>query len=691
VVAAETARLPARSTGHLWMVMIAIACGLAGALGAVIFRLLIRSVQALFFEGPAGFETLIEEGLLAEAQDPLAAAHHLAWYWRLLIPAMGGLIVGPLIYFFAREAKGHGVPEVIAAVALRGGVIRKRVVTVKALASAISIGSGGSVGREGPIVQIGSALGSTIGQWLKLPAAQLRTVVGCGAAAGVAATFNAPIAGALFAAEVVVGNFAVAQLSPIVIASVVATVVSRFFLGNHPAFPVPDYELVSPLELFPYMGVGFLAGFVALAFMFSLYKAEDLFDATPIPEWSRAAVGGLMVGAIGIFLPNVYGVGYSTISAALASELPTVLLGGLIVAKIAATSITIGSGGSGGIFAPSLFLGAMTGGFCGSIIHQWFPEATASSGAYALVTMGAVVAAATHAPISAIIMIFELTQTITIIPPLMAACVVSTLVTTYVNRDSIYTMKLRRRGIDLNEEEPQNVLKGIYVHDIIDREPEILETRANLQQIIDRVLASDHTEFFVVNERGELQGAIYLREFTRSLAEQEALMRLVVAEDLLESSQPTVTEDTDLGIVSQIFSNRHYDEIAVVDSESPWKLVGSVHKRDVIHAYNQELLRRDLAGSVSSTVLAAGTGQQVNLGGGYVLQQILPPARFFAKTIRELDIGAATGVHVVLLHKRNPTDGRPSIRVPTAGDVIDEGDKLVVSGTKAAVEALDAI
>jgi Trk K+ transport system NAD-binding subunit len=152
-----------------------------------------------------------------------------------------------------------------------------------------------------------------------------------------------------------------------------------------------------------------------------------------------------------------------------------------------------------------------------------------------------------------------------------------------------------------------------------------------------------------------------------------------------------VTEDTDLGIVSQIFSNRHYDEIAVVDSESPWKLVGSVHKRDVIHAYNQELLRRDLAGSVSSTVLAAGTGQQVNLGGGYVLQQILPPARFFAKTIRELDIGAATGVHVVLLHKRNPTDGRPSIRVPTAGDVIDEGDKLVVSGTKAAVEALDAI
>ena len=691
LVAAEPARLPARTTGHLFMVMIAVACGLAGALGAVIFRLLIRTVQALFFEGTAGLEALLEEGLLAEAQDPLEAAHALPWYWRLLIPAMGGLIVGPLIYFFAREAKGHGVPEVMAAVALRGGVIRKRVVSVKALASAISIGSGGSVGREGPIVQIGSALGSTFGQWLKLPAAQLRTVVGCGAAAGVAATFNAPIAGALFAAEVVVGNFAVAQLSPIVISSVVATVVSRFFLGNHPAFPVPDYQLVSPLELIPYMGTGIVAGFVALAFMLSLYKAEDLFDETPIPEWGRAAVGGLMVGTIGIFLPNVYGVGYSTIGAALTSDLSAGLLFTLILVKIAATSITIGSGGSGGVFAPSLFLGAMTGGFCGTIIHQWFPDATATSGAYALVTMGAVVAAATHAPISAIIMIFELTQTITIIPPLMAACVVSTLVTTYLNRDSIYTMKLRRRGIDLDHEEPSNVLKSLFVHDIIDREPEVLEARSNMQTIIDRVLESDHTEFFVNNERGELEGTIYLREFTRSLAEQEVLMQVVVAEDLLESGQPTVNEDTDLGIVSQIFSSGYYEEIAVVDRESPRTLVGSVHKRDVIQAYNAELLRRDLAGSVSTTVLAAGTGQQVDLGGGYVLQQILPPPRFFTKTIRELDLGAATGVHIVLIHKRDAKDGRPSIRVPTASDVIDEGDKLVVSGTKAAVEDLDAI
>jgi CIC family chloride channel protein len=673
------------------MVLVAVACGLAGALGAVLFRFMIRTVQAAFFEGVTGLQALLQEGLLAEASDPLAAAQGIDWYWRLLIPAAGGLVVGPLVYFFAREARGHGVPEVMAAVALRGGVIRRRVVAVKALASAISIGSGGSVGREGPIVQIGSALGSALGQALKVPASQLRVLVGCGAAAGISATFNAPIAGALFAAEVVVGNFAVAQLSPIVISSVVATVVSRFFLGNHPAFPVPPYELVSPFELMPYMGVGLVAGLVALVFMHALYATEDAFELMRLPEYLKPALGGLAVGILGIWLPNVFGVGYSSITMALEGSLPVALLGTLLVAKILATSLTLGSGGSGGVFAPSLFLGAMTGGFLGSFIHQWFPEATASSGAYALVTMGAVVAAATHAPISAIIIIFELTQTINIIPPLMAACVVSTLVSTFLSRDSIYTMKLRRRGIDLFQEESHNVLKSLYVHDILDREPEVLEESANLETVLERALESQHTDYFVVDEGGRLTGTIHLRELTRMLVEQEALRNVVVAGDLVEPLQVTLTEDDDLDVAIQLFSHGVAEELPVVAADAPRQLVGSLHKRDVIQAYNQEVLRRDLAGQVSSTVLVSARGQQVALGGGYVLQEVLPPARFFGKSIRQLDIARAWGVQVVLLRKRAGSGDKTSIRVPTADDVIEEGDRLVVSGTKAAVEALDVI
>jgi CIC family chloride channel protein len=669
------------------MVMVAVCCGLAGASGAIVFRLMIRFAQAVFWGGTEGVAQLVTEGWLAETSDPLQIASSLEWYWRLVIPALGGLIVGPLIYFFAREAKGHGVPEVMAAVALRGGVIRKRIAAIKALASAISIGSGGSVGREGPIVQIASALCSSIGQLLKVPASQLRIIVACGAAAGVAATFNAPIAGALFAAEIVVGNFALAQLSPIVISSVVATVVSRFFLGNHPAFGVPAYELVSPFELVPYMLVGVAAGFVALIFMRTLYWSEDFFDRIPIPEYSKAAVGGLMVGAIGIVLPNIFGVGYSTITSALTDQLPLALLGMLLVAKILATAITIGSGGSGGVFAPSLFLGATTGGFLGSILHQWFPDATASSGAYALVTMGAVVAAATHAPITAIIMIFELTQTINIIPPLMAACVVSTLVTTFLERNSIYTMKLSRRGIDLYEEEERNVLKNIFVHDIIDTEPEVVAASANFQTVVERILASDSREFFVVNERGELEGVIYLRELTRMLVEQEVLRSLVVAKDLLDSNHPTVNGDDNLDLAMQVFSSGFSEQVAVVDPTNSKKLVGSIHKKDVLQTYNREVMLRDLAGAVSSNVVVASKGQKVELGGGYVLQEIQPPNRYLGRSIRELDIAATTGVQIILLRKHSPQ----SVRVPTADDIIDEGDRLVVAGTVQAVESLDVV
>lgn len=672
------------------MVLLAVACGLAGAAGAVVFRILIRFCQALFFGGSDGLARFWDAGLLAEAEDPLEAAQQLAWPLLIGIPALGGLLVGPIIDRFAREAKGHGVPEVMAAVALRGGVIRHRVAAAKTVASAISIGSGGSVGREGPIVQIGAAIGSAIGQLVGVNASRLRTLVACGGAAGMAATFNAPIAGALFAAEVILADFAVAQLGPIVISSVVATVASRYLLGDHPAFPVPTYALVSPFELVPYMAAGAIAGVIGLAFMFTLARSEDFFESLRMPGWLKPAIGGALVGVIGIWLPNVFGVGYATIAASLESQLPAVLLGVLIFAKIAATSLTLASGGSGGIFAPSLFLGAMTGGFVGSFIHQWFPASTAESGAYALVTMGALVAATTRAPITAIIILFEMTQSISIIPPLMAACVVSTLVSSYLYRESIYTANLRRRGIDLYEDSGPNLLKDRYVHEIVDPHPAKLRDSAGFQEVLDQVLGSERNDFFVVDGDDRLVGWIHLRDFTRSLVEQDVLEGVVVAGDLAEPAPPSVTPQSGLHVVMQIFSGTHADEIAVVNESDAQRMVGSVRKADVIAAYNEELLRRDLAGSVSSQVLVATRGQQVTLGGGYVLQEIQPPPRFFGRTLRALNLGAETGVHIVLLHKHAPSDGRPAVRVPDAGDVIEEGDRLVVSGTRSAVEGLDA-
>ncbi len=688
-MSADTQQLLERG-GHLYMVGCAVFVGLAGALGAVLFRLMIRLVQGFAFEGTHGVAIVFEEGIAAETRDPLDVAHQLAWYWRIAIPAAGGALVGPLIYFFAREARGHGIPEVMKAVAIRGGVIRARIVGVKALASALSIGTGGSVGREGPIVQIGSAFGSTLGQKLQLNAAGVRTLVGCGAAAGISATFNAPIAGAIFAAEIIVGDFAVTQFTPIVISSVVASVVTRYAIGNHPAFPVPDYEIVSPFELGPYMVAGVVAGLVAVAFIRTLTYAEDTFEKVPLPEWSKATIGGALVGVMAVWLPNVYGVGYTTISGALTGTLTASLMGLLVVAKIVATSITIGSGGSGGVFAPSLFLGATAGGVVGTLVEQYFPGATASSGAYALVTMGAVVAAATHAPVSAIIILFELTQTIDIIPALMTACVISTLVAQLSYRDSIYTTKLRRQGVDIFESKNPNVLKDLSVRDVIVLDPVVIPASADFKTVLDLVVVSPHNQFYVSSPTGGHLGAISLQEIRRLIYEQDALQHVVVAGDLVDTSHPSVTDDVDLSVVMSIFSSSHVDEIAVVNADDPTKLVGTVREKDVIEASSTEQLRRDLAGGMQTSLRAAGSGQTVDLGDGHQLREIMAPPHVVGRSLRRLGLRERVGVQVLLVRSKKP-EGETQLRVPHGDDVLVEGDAVIVAGTTEALDMLDAL
>ena len=322
----------------VFLIVLAAALGLASGYGAIAFRLLINLVNGLAFPGGSSLHEL-------------AAA---PWYSTVLAPAMGGLVVGPLVYFLAREAKGHGVPEVMDACLHQGGRIRPRVALVKILASAVSIGSGGSVGREGPIVQIGSSLGSSAGQFFGLQDAPLKTLVACGAAGGIAATFNAPIAGILFATELLLGRGTAKVLSPLVVSSVMATMVTRVHLGDAPPFRVGIYDLVSPWELGLYLILGVLGAAAGVAFTRGLYLLEDLWEKVPLPEYSRGVFGGAMVGATALAFPQVMGVGYEFIEAVLHWDLAH-LPGGawrtvgflllLGVMKILATGTTIGSGG----------------------------------------------------------------------------------------------------------------------------------------------------------------------------------------------------------------------------------------------------------------------------------------------------------------------------------------------------------
>ncbi|MBW2149386.1 MAG: chloride channel protein [Deltaproteobacteria bacterium] len=560
------------------MVGLAILVGVLGGLGAVAFRYLILLFQHLFY---------------ASAGDVVTLTDAVPWFRILLAPVIGGILVGPLVFFFAREAKGHGVPEVIEAVVLKGGRIRKRLVAVKSLASAICIASGGSVGREGPIVQIASSIGSALGQFFKVPPARMKILVGCGAAAGIAATFNAPIAGSLFALEVIMGDFGIASFGPVVLSSVMATAVSRAFLGDYPAFIIPQFQLVSPLEIPFYMILGLLSGLVALAFTVTLYKAEDAFDALKIPEYSKAALGGLCIGVIGVFYPHVMGVGYDTIQPALWGEMAWWLLFLLVFLKLLATSLTIGSGGSGGIFAPSLFMGAMAGGGFGSLLHSIWPDLVAPSGAYALVGMGAVVAGTTHAPIQAMLIVFEMTGDYKIILPLMLACTLSTLLSTALKKESIYTLKLIRRGVNIRAGQDVEVLRSISVREIMKDSVETVHQSVTLKQLLEMIPTKSQTTFPVVDSSKNLTGILSFEDFRNYLFDK-GLEYLLVAQELATENVITIFPEETLEDAFKKIGSKGIDTLPVVSPENPKKLLGIVFLSDMVKAYNKALISQSI-------------------------------------------------------------------------------------------------
>jgi CIC family chloride channel protein len=554
-----------RSPAATGMVLLAIAVGLASGYGAAAFHWLTIGARHLFFD------------LLRPALDPLGPLG------LVLLPALGGLLVGPLVAFVAREARGHGVPEIILAVAHQGGRIRPRVALVKGLAAALSIGSGGSAGQHGPAVQIGSGLGSMLGQVLRLPAERMSMLAACGAAGGIAATFNAPIGGVLFALEVILRNFTTRSFGIVVISSVSAVVISHAYLGDRPAFHVPTYSLVSAWEFPLYAVLGAAAAITAHCFTWILYTTGDLFDALPTPDWVKPAIGGLAVGAIGLWLPEVFGVGYEFTESVLLGQVGIRLLLALLLFKLVATSFTLGSGGSGGVFAPALFLGAMLGGAFGQIAHAAQPNLTAAAGAYALVGMGAVFAGAARAPMTAIIILFEMTRDYRIIGPLMLATIVSTLLSEALNRNSIYTLKLARRGVDILGAEP-DILDTIPVSQAMEPDVPTVAPELPVADIVERFAAGRTPSIPVLDSEGRLVGIV-----ARSDAE-EAVLRgddTALTSDIMTPDPLTCYADESLTLALQRLTARDISTLPVVDPTQDDRLVGVLRRRDIIEAYQR--------------------------------------------------------------------------------------------------------
>jgi len=663
-------------------ILLACFVGVIGGYGAIAFRLLISNANKLFL----WCATLLHSTLdgMAGAFASLAA---LPWYFKVSVPAFGGLIVGLIVYLWASEVKGHGVPEVMEAVALKRGRIRVRIVLFKALASAVSIASGGSVGREGPIVHIGSAMGSSLGQFLKVSDEKMKVLVGCGAAAGIAATFNAPIAGAIFALEIILGDFTASTFAPIVLSSTIATVISRIHLGNYPAFVNLAYEMKSAWEMGPYLTLGILTGVAASLYIFLLYKTEDLFEKAKVPSLLKPVIGGALVGCIGIYLPQVFGVGYHTVDQVLSTSFPLALLGALFLAKLLATSITLGSGGSGGIFAPSLFMGAMLGGAFGKVVNLVMPNVSAESGAYALVGMGAMVAGATHAPITSILILFEMTGDYHIIVPLMLSCITATTIARLVRKDSIYTLKLSRRGVSIHAGREETIMKSMHVWEVMRSDVTPIRRDAPFKSIVDMVLSSNETSFFVVNPDDTLAGVISIHN-VKDILQEKGLEELVVADDIMTTGVPSVTPSDTLADTMRKFSARYQDVLPVVGSQENKRFLGVLHRSDIINAYNREILKQSALGIrfVSGREKERRT-DYVDLPSDYATKEIPVPQSFVGKSLKELNLRAKYGVHVLAIRKGAIANVEGD-QIPSPEAKLEAGDRIVIVGKTSDIEKL---
>lgn len=506
-----------------------------------------------------------------------------------------GFLVGLIISRFASEAKGHGVPEVMEAIALKRGRIRPRVAIAKIIASAITIGSGGSAGREGPIVQVGSTLGSTAGQWAKLSDEQVGMLVASGAAAGIAATFNAPIAGTLFALEVILGRFTNRYLGIVVIASVSANVVSRMLLGENPAFAVPAYGLNSPLELPIYLLLGIVCALLAILFIRVLYGAEHFFDGWKIPLAFKTAVGMGLTAIIGFWEPEILGPGLEFIGETIAEEMSLTIsvMIALLALKLLATTFTLGSGNSGGVFAPGLFMGAMVGGVFGQLGALAFPDVVTEPGAFALVGMAALFAGAARAPITAIIIVLEMSNDYRLILPLLMTVIVSTLIADLLHPDTIYTRKLILRGIQIERGHDVDLLQGVRVSEVMSRDYPIIDPGTTMKELLPRFNMTHHHGFALVDESQQLVGIITLTDIELSYKDP-SFETLTAGEVGTTANLITVFPNDPIYLALRRMNIYQIGRLPVVTKESGSKYLGMVRRADILRAYEVGLTRKSI-------------------------------------------------------------------------------------------------
>lgn len=649
------------------------AVGLLGGLSGAAFRWVFDQVVVGFWH---------------QAGQLVFVAIDAPWYARLVVPAMGGALAAAIAVLFAtRRTEKGGFPDILEVISLGGRMIRLTPALKRATASLMTLASGGSVGREGPMGQIASAIGSRVGRSFRFSEERIRILVAAGIAAGFAAAYNTPIGATLFVLEVIIGSFNMVFFGPAVVAAAISTIVTRFFVGPGPIYaPGAEYAMATAWEVIPYLTLGFLAGLASVLFQWVMEKMYAVWGGMRLPLLVRTPLGGLFVGALAVFIPYVLGNGYEGINLVLAGELTIGVVAVLFFAKMLATTATLASGGSGGAFTSIMFLGCMLGGVFGAGVHTVFPGTTGVAGAYALAGMGGLVAGTTHAPFLAIIMIFELTQNYGIVLPLMLTSVTSYWVARTLRRTSVYTEELRRRGMRWEGTAQERLMRSLQVRDIMVGDVELMPAATPLERIVERFQNSRQLQVYVGDDEGRLLGIVELHEVKRILSEsEEDLPPMVIAADLV-TEIPVVTPDDSLVEVNEKLWFRDLGQLPVVDDDEERGFLGIVTRRDVLGAFDREVLRRNTL--LAKVRAIEGTGfDYLELPEETRMSKVPVPKRLVGRSIAEAAIRKETGVSVVAI-ERVDAGGREKRIKPEPDTLLRRGDVLVVMGEEEAIERL---
>ncbi|MCA1810668.1 MAG: chloride channel protein [Halobacteriales archaeon] len=562
----------------------ALAVGALAGLGAVGLRWLIDLVQNLAFAGEFA-ATPREENQFFQSRWGLLV---------LLVPAVGGLVVG-LIRKYWSETRQYGVTEVMAAVQAKGGILRGRTSWGHGLMAAITVGTGGSTGREGPIGYIGAALGSSMGRRLGFSARDIKILLGCGFSAGIAASFSAPLGGVLMALELILPEFSTHAFIPLVAATVVGVTVGHLFLADKATFTIPGFSIHAPSELLAFAALGLVCGLAAVAFIRLVTWSYHAWTTMAVPETLKPALGGLLVGLLGLVLwlcfgnYHVFGTGYATVTHVLSTApgafwalVP--LLAVLAVAKPVATAVTVASGGGGGMFSVSLYQGALWGGLVGLAAQAAWPHSPVSPASYALVGMGAFYAASTRATLTAIVILTELTRDYAVVLPLMLAAVIADAVSVGLSKESLYTIKLAQKGIHYEHDRVQSPLDFLQVKDVMSTKVDTLATTLTVGEAFNRMMDLGHTGYPVVDAEGKLAGIITRRDLSKHMQAGKGLQPL---SDVVSGLCITAFPEEMLYRARDRIYQQDIGRLVVVDPADRKQVAGILTRSDLLRAEAQ--------------------------------------------------------------------------------------------------------